>query len=159
MTDIAPPSRFPWPPVLLLSALLAGYGFDRVYPLHHALMLPVWIATLGGAVIAIGLAIDIFAARHLLRSDTELLPHRPACKLIDDGPFRFSRNPIYLGNGLIILGAAVLFANAWLAIALRVYWLLVTQLAIKPEERHLAALFGEEWQSYKRRTPRWFGPF
>lgn len=68
-----------------------------------------------------------------------------------------SRNPIYLANVVTFIGAALTFYSAWFLLAALADALLVQQLAIKREEAHLAARFGEEWRAYATRVPRWLG--
>jgi protein-S-isoprenylcysteine O-methyltransferase Ste14 len=74
---------------------------------------------------------------------------------VTSGPFALSRNPIYLGNTLLITGAALLFASPWLLAAACVAAALVRVLAIRREEAHLAAQFGSVWTDYTQRTRRW----
>jgi protein-S-isoprenylcysteine O-methyltransferase Ste14 len=71
------------------------------------------------------------------------------------GPFRFSRNPIYLGNTLLLIGIGIAGGNYWFVLGALVSALLVDRLAIRREEQHLAARFGEAWTNYAQSTPRW----
>ena len=84
-----------------------------------------------------------------------MLPHRGASSLITDGPYKRFRNPIYLGEVLIFLGIAEATKNVWFVIAGVVFAILVTRLAIVPEERHLEEKFGDAYRDYKARTRRW----
>ena len=74
--------------------------------------------------------------------------------LVTDGPFRFRRNPIYLADILILLGLAELTKNIWIVILTPVFAVLMTWLAILPEERHLESRFGDAYRAYKERTRR-----
>ena len=89
------------------------------------------------------------------RHHTTVLPHRGATRLITDGPFRFSRNPIYVGNTLLVAGAGLVFGVAWLIPAALAGALATQKLAIEREEEHLARRFGADWAGYAARTPRW----
>ncbi|KIQ96559.1 putative protein-S-isoprenylcysteine methyltransferase [Lysobacter sp. A03] len=73
------------------------------------------------------------------------------------GVFALSRNPIYLGNTLLLLGLALALHWPWLLVTALVAAVSVNQLAIKREERHLAARFGPVFAEYSQRVPRWFG--
>ena len=87
---------------------------------------------------------------------TNIWPHKAADRLITHGPFRFRRNPIYMGEILILLGLAQATLNFWFAVMAPVFAVAILLLAILPEERHLEARFGEEYLDYKARTRRWF---
>ena len=80
-----------------------------------------------------------------------------ATALVASGPFAISRNPIYLANGLLLLGLGGLFDNAWFFVAAPVAAFATDRLAIRREERHLTALFGPAWSAYADRVDRWFG--
>ena len=81
------------------------------------------------------------------RHRANILPHRAATTLVTSGPFALSRNPIYLGNTLLLAGAGVMFGNVWFLLgAIGSAWL-VTVLAIRREEAHLEARFGEAWRA------------
>jgi len=118
--------------------------------------LPGWLRLAGAILMLAGLALDGSAMLVMRRHRANVLPHRAATALVTAGPFALSRNPIYLGNTLLLAGAAVAFANPWLAAATAVTVPAVTVLAIRREERHMAARFGAAWQSYAARVPRWF---
>ncbi len=92
-----------------------------------------------------GVAFDLAAIVTLRRHRANMLPNRAATMLVTSGPFAISRNPIYLGNMLLILGAAALMATAWLVVVAAAWIALVSRLAITPEEQHLEARFGEAY--------------
>jgi protein-S-isoprenylcysteine O-methyltransferase Ste14 len=79
-----------------------------------------------------------------------------ADRLVTEGAFRFRRNPIYMGEVLILLGLAQATLNIWLVAMAPVFAVAILLLAILPEERHLEARFGEEYLDYQARTRRWF---
>jgi protein-S-isoprenylcysteine O-methyltransferase Ste14 len=91
----------------------------------------------------------------LRRHETTILLDKPAANLVTDGPFRFRRNPIYIAHVLILFGVAELTQNVWFVILALVYAVLVTWLAVIPEERHLENRFGDAYRAYKARTRRW----
>lgn len=153
---ILAPNRIPWPPILFGVAAIAAVGLGVVLPGPEWLRAPIW-AALGWAVLLAGLALDIAAMVTMSRQRANILPHRAATALVTNGPFAWSRNPIYLGNTLAMTGAALAFANPWFLPAALVAALAVTQLAIRREEAHLAARFGAAWDAYSRQTARWFG--
>jgi len=104
---------------------------------------------------AAGIALDLAAMLAFRRHRTTVLPNRGATRLITDGPFRLSRNPIYVGNTLLVAGLGLVFGIAWLIPAAFVGAYATGRLAIAREERHLALRFGRDWEAYAARTPRW----
>jgi protein-S-isoprenylcysteine O-methyltransferase Ste14 len=149
------PARFPWPPVLAIATLAAAWVLERAVPTTW-LGLDDPLARFAGSVIGIGgLALMVWGIITLRRARTTVLPHHGASVLVTSGPFRFRRNPIYLGEVMILLGLAELTKSLWLVILAPVFALLITWLAILPEERHLEAKFGDAYRAYKVRTRRW----
>ncbi|MBL8565270.1 MAG: isoprenylcysteine carboxylmethyltransferase family protein [Hyphomicrobiaceae bacterium] len=148
------PGAIPWPPVLLAVAALAALMLGRHYPLAWPGLDDAAARFIGVGLGVAGLALILWAAMTLWRHKTTVLPHRGASDLVTDGPFRWRRNPIYIGDALVLLGLAEMTKNVWFAILVPVFLALVTWLAILPEERHLEARFGERWRAYRDRTRR-----
>jgi len=104
-----------------------------------------------------GLGLDVWAMAALHRARTNILPHRAAGRLVTDGPYAFTRNPIYLGNTIVLLGLGLMLENPWLLAAAPVAAVATDHLAARREEAHLAAKFGAEFAAYAARVPRWLG--
>lgn len=146
--------RIPPPVVGLLCAalawLLAHYasGFDVALPgrLPAAALL-----------ILAGLALDAWSLLGFRRARTTISPLSPgkSTVIVQGGPYRFTRNPMYLGMAAILLGLCVLLANALGTIALVVFVAYITRFQILPEEQLLRAKFGEAYAQYARRVRRW----
>ena len=150
------PTSVPWPPLLIATALIIGWLAGWLHPLPWP-GLDDWPARLVGYGLGIaGIALVAWSAATLARAGTTVRPHRGADRLVTDGPFRWRRNPIYMGDVLILLGIAQLTHNIWFAILAPVFALAVFWLAIVPEERHLEERFGQAYVDYKARTRRWF---
>ena len=111
----------------------------------------------GGLLVVVALGLDLWAMVEMRRRRANILPHRAATALVMTVPFAWSRNPIYLANGLLLLGLGGLFDNAWFFVAAPVAAFATDRLAILREERHLAALFGAAWSAYVISVSRWFG--
>jgi protein-S-isoprenylcysteine O-methyltransferase Ste14 len=132
--------------VLLVACITVNlwrplYFFDSVFLRH----LPGWPLLLAGILLA---AWAIAAA-----GEVELeSPHR----LIDQGPYQYSRNPMYLAWTAIYLGAAFLFNNGWLLICLPALLVYTHSFVIRREERLLDQQFGEAYRRYRDRVPRYF---
>jgi protein-S-isoprenylcysteine O-methyltransferase Ste14 len=149
------PSRIPWPPLLLLGvvtgAILLGYLRPLPWP-----GLDDWPArAVGLGLGAAGIVLLVMAILTLRRHGTTVLPDAGATTLVTSGPFRRFRNPIYLADCLILLGLAELTKNVWFVIAAAAFAILVTWLAIRPEEAHLETRFGDAYLDYKAKTRRW----
>jgi protein-S-isoprenylcysteine O-methyltransferase Ste14 len=148
----AAPNTIPWPPILYTAAAAAAWAVNLVVPL------PLPDAKLvGGLVIILALMIDVWAAVTFRRHRTTILPNRAASRLITSGPFRLSRNPIYVANTLLVVGLGIYLHNGWMVLLAFAATYAVQKLAIEREERHLAQMFGTAWEAYVKVTPRWVG--
>jgi protein-S-isoprenylcysteine O-methyltransferase Ste14 len=141
--------------MLLTAAVAAAWLMGRHYPLAWPGFDDLPARVVGWSLGLAGVLLLAWAGRALARHRTTILPHRAASALVTDGPYRHSRNPIYLADVLILLGLAELTKNVWFVLFAATFAALVTWLAILPEERHLEARFGEAWLDYARRTRRW----
>ncbi|MDE8348220.1 MAG: isoprenylcysteine carboxylmethyltransferase family protein [Acidocella sp.] len=151
----AAPNSLPWPPMIYGAAALAAWLLNRLIPFGMVSSAPLHL--LGGALMLAGAMLDLSAMLLMYRRRANILPHRAATALVTAFPFSISRNPIYLGNTILLAGAALAFNNLWLAAFDIAAVQAVTILAIQREEAHLAVLFGSAWQNYAQRVPRWLG--
>jgi protein-S-isoprenylcysteine O-methyltransferase Ste14 len=149
------PNRWPWPPLIVAGLAVAAMALDQAVPTGAVLAVPFGARLAGGAVMALGVGLDLWAMRTMRRHRANILPHRAATALVTDGPFAVSRNPIYLANTLLLAGAGLLFGNAWLLPAALGQMALVDRMAIRREEAHLATRFGAAWAAYAADVPRW----
>jgi len=142
------------PPAPYAAALLGGWWLDRQV---HALPLGGGAAThaLGWLLIGIGLALFIWTLWTFHRHHTTVNPYRGASELCMDGPFRFSRNPIYVGDWFIFAGVALLLETGWPLVFAPLIWAMLRYGVIRHEEAHLQAKFGDEYSAYKARVRRW----
>ena len=149
------PSRVPWPPLLLVALVAAALLFDRILPVAWPGLDDLPARIVGITIGLLGLCLASWSAWAMYRAGTTVLPHKGAEQLVTTGPFARFRNPIYIADVMLLLGAAELTKNVWLVGAAALFALLVTWLAILPEERHLEARFGEDYRRYKARSRRW----
>jgi protein-S-isoprenylcysteine O-methyltransferase Ste14 len=153
------PNTIPWPPILFAGAALIALGLQWLVPLPWpGGAVAAALAMLGIFLVAAGIALDLGTLLAFIRHKTTVLPHRGATRLITDGPFRYTRNPIYLANALLVAGAGLALGIAWLLPATLAGAWATGRLAIAREEAHLALRFGAEWRDYAARTPRWLFP-
>lgn len=153
---ISAPNRVPWPPMIYIAATIVAVAANHIWPLRLEMDLAV-LRLLGAVLLAAGLGLDVWAMVTMSRRRANILPHRAATALVTTGPFAWSRNPIYLGNTIALLGAGSVFANPWFLPAAVIAAFAVLRLAILREEVHLAMQFGVAWDRYCGRTARWFG--
>lgn len=151
------PNTLPWPPLIFAGAAAAAVLLDRLHPVSNLLPDGGAVRAIGAIVLLVGLCLDGAAMLTMRRHHANILPHRAATALVTTGVFAVSRNPIYLGNTLLLAGAALVFGNPWLLLSAVAAAGVVTKLAIRREEAHLAARFGDAWQVYAARTGRWLG--
>ena len=144
------PVRLP-PPLVFLAAIVAGF-FVPGLRLHgyHALRIGA-----GLALVAAGLAIGLGAIRLFRKTGQDARPWMPTPELLFDGPYRFTRNPMYVGMVAFTLAAATLSGHFWIALLAPVALAVVHFTAVLPEERHLTAKFGEPYVLYKTRVRRY----
>ncbi len=89
------------------------------------------------------------------RAKTAINPHHSASRLVSDGPYRFTRNPMYTGLTIAYVGGAALLDSAWPIIVLPVVLVILVQTVVLREERYLADAFGAEYSGYVARVRRW----
>ncbi len=112
-------------------------------------------AAIGAVVLAAGAALALAGIANVVRHRTTIVPHRPVTTLVTTGVYRISRNPMYTGLGVAYLGATLLADTWWPLVTFPLALLGVRGLVIGPEERHLAAKFGQTYIDYRTRVRRW----
>ncbi|WP_177177823.1 methyltransferase family protein [Citreimonas salinaria] len=116
---------------------------------------PVWADLLGGLLVGGGILLLVLAATEMRRARTTIIPHREADRLVTTGIFARTRNPIYLGDSMILLGL-ILFWDAVLALPLvPVFMWIIQQRFILPEEDRLKRKFRADFARYAQETRRW----
>lgn len=147
------PARIPWPPILIALTFAAGRALESVAPVLPA---PSPLAqAAGGVVAALAVLNDLWCASTLWRNKTTIMPHRAASTLATDGPYRYSRNPIYVSHVALTFGLGLWLGSTWVAALTPLLAYALQKLAIEPEERHLARRFGPDFAAYVARTRRW----
>lgn len=141
------------PPIYFLLALFAMWALHRLLPLARLIEPP--LSYSGGLLVVIGIAISVVASHSFARVGTPVIPFERSTVLVESGLFRHTRNPMYLGLVMALIGVALLLGSAspWLPVVIFV-WIIHTQFIIG-EERFLEEIFGEQYLAYKRRVRRW----
>ena len=152
MDSKGPNVKLPPPLIFLFFALLA-WGIDTQWPLtinDHII-----VKMIGIALTTTGLLLILIAVWQFKQASTHIEPWKPTQHLVTSGIFGFSRNPIYLALGLIIMGTGILVNMLWMCLSVAPSLLSVYLYVIKREEAYLEAKFGEEYLRYKRSVRRW----
>lgn len=148
--DHGPGVRLP-PPVMVAGVLAAAWLLARIAPVPLGPPLP----ALGSLVIFAAVALVGWAVLVLVRAGNDPRPDKPDAAMVDTGPFRFGRNPIYLGFILAVLGFALRWGDLWGWVAVAASHLLLDRLVVAKEEAYLAARFGAAYEAYRARVRRW----
>jgi len=140
------------PPAIYLTAIVAGLVLHFAWPIPFAprLAMPFGVLT---AVLAVTLF--IWSIRTFHSAGTPVPGNRPTTAIVKVGPYRFSRNPIYLAFSLFQTGIALGVNDAWMLIMLLPTIFVMSFVVIPREERYLEARFGEEYTTYKASVRRW----
>ncbi|SFU04255.1 isoprenylcysteine carboxylmethyltransferase family protein [Mesorhizobium sp. YR577] len=158
MTDIhTAPNRIPWPPIIYLAAIAISIALGLLYPLPWlpSGILPDILLALGWLAVAGTIALYVSAMRALKQGNTTIKPHQGADHLVTNGAFSFTRNPIYLGNTLLMIGVGLITGIVWFFVLALVAAFTTQKFAIEREEKHLMARFGKKYRDYAKRVRRW----
>lgn len=142
------------PPIAWALAFLVGLGLNWLHPLPFmpAGIPHVWT---GGVVVAIGVALAVWALVTFRKAGTRVEPYKPTTAIVAHGPFAFTRNPIYLGMGLGQIGLAIGVDSLWVLAMLVPLYLVIRHGVVAREEAYLERKFGKVYLDYKSRTRRW----
>ena len=109
----------------------------------------------GLAALASGLLLMGWGAVTFIRLRTPVVPIRPARHMVTGGPFRFTRNPMYLGLTIAYVGLAAITNQAWPIVVLPLVLIVLERFVIAREEAHLYSRFGDDYDRYRRQVRRW----
>ena len=141
------------PPIAWAVAAAAGLALGALRPLPFvpAPAAP-WI---GGLVFALGAALLLWASATMTGAGSNVPTSRPTIVIVETGPYRLTRNPIYLGFMLGLIGLALGFNSLWLLIAAAVFALVIRYGVVAREEAYLERKFGDVYRGYKAHVRRW----
>jgi len=142
-----------FPPFLFGGALVLGLVFHWLWPLQP--MPSLFSRPLGTIILVLSAALGITGERVMRRAGTNVRPDQPTLALVFDGPFRFTRNPLYLAATGLYLGIALLVDALWPLLLLVPVLAVLRWGVVAREERYLEAKFGEPYRAYKARVRRW----
>jgi protein-S-isoprenylcysteine O-methyltransferase Ste14 len=142
------------PPIAWALAVVVALALQWLMPLPF-LPAAVPAGWIGGAVFAIALALAASAIATLTRAGSNVPATMPTTTIVDAGPYRFTRNPIYLGMIVGLIGLAIAFDSLWLLVALIPFALVIRHGVIAREEAYLERKFGDVYCRYRSRVRRW----
>jgi len=141
------------PPVVVLASLLSGAVLTAAWPLPffpRVLRLPV-----GGLLVAMAAALFSYSISQFRTAGTPVPSNKPTTAIVRTGPYRFSRNPIYLAFFALHLGLAICVNSLWLIATLIATVAIIAVVVVPREERYLTGRFGTEYLEYKASVRRW----
>jgi protein-S-isoprenylcysteine O-methyltransferase Ste14 len=142
------------PPIPWALAILAGLVAGWLYPLQFV---PTSIprAWVGGGLFVLGVALAVWAIVTIRKAGTQFDVYKPTAAIVENGPYRFTRNPIYLGMFLGLAGIAIGFDDLWVLAMLVPFYFVIRHGVVAREEAYLERKFGTVYRSYKSRVRRW----
>ncbi len=139
-----------YPPVWTLGFAVA------IWLIGHALRSGAALfVALGWLLVLAAFALMLWAVMHFRRANTTVNPHGQPARLITGGPFRFSRNPIYLGDALLLVGLCLAFRALPALVLIPLFVWIINRRFIGPEEARLTAAFPQDYPEYASSTRRW----
>jgi protein-S-isoprenylcysteine O-methyltransferase Ste14 len=144
--------KFP-PPFIYVAIFLSGILLEKILP---GISIPRTPSLLIAVILLVpGFALLLWSLFLFIRARTSPLPMKPTTSLVISGPYRWTRNPMYVSMLLIYIGVALWFDLFWPIVLTPAVMLLVERLVIQKEERYLEVKFGEEYRHYKSQVSRW----
>jgi protein-S-isoprenylcysteine O-methyltransferase Ste14 len=142
------------PPLAWGLAVIAALALDWLVPLPF---LPAGVPAgwLGAMVFVLALALFAWAIVTVTRAGSNVPTNRPTTSIVESGPYRFTRNPIYLGMFLGLIGLAIAFDTLWLLLMLVPFALVIRYGVVAREEAYLERKFGDVYRGYRSRVRRW----
>jgi protein-S-isoprenylcysteine O-methyltransferase Ste14 len=141
------------PPTYLNTFLVLAIGLHFILPIKRIIHPPYTYS--GLIIILFGVALNVWSARLLKKKSAAIDFYETPTRLVIDGPFRISRNPLYLGGVILSLGIAVLLGSLITFVFPTALLLILDKLYIPVEEKRLEKTFGKKYLEYKQRVRRW----
>ena len=142
------------PPIAWTLAVLAALALQWLMPLPF-MPAAVPAGWAGSAVFAIALALFAWAIATITRAGSNVPTNMPTITIVDTGPYRFTRNPIYLAMFLGLVGFAIAFDSSWLLVVLVPFALVIHYGVVAREEAYLERKFGHAYHRYRSHVRRW----
>lgn len=142
-----------YPVLFLVGAIILDWLFPiAILPAPALLSLQ---TVVGAILVVAGLGLDFWAYRVMRAAGTHAEPFKPTTAIVSNGPFSFTRNPMYVGFLLAYTGLALIFALEWGLLGLPLLWLVLDRVVVTREEAYLIGKFGSTYTHYLAHTRRW----
>jgi protein-S-isoprenylcysteine O-methyltransferase Ste14 len=141
------------PPLVYGTAFIMGLLLHLVFPLH--ILLTTLARGIGVVCVLVSLPLALATLHALSRALTSVDPMKPTTALVTEGPFRYSRNPIYVALTLLYVGVALLINALWILLLVVPAVLVLRYGVIAREEVYLARKFGDAYRQYTAQVRRW----
>jgi protein-S-isoprenylcysteine O-methyltransferase Ste14 len=141
------------PPIVALIFIVIAYFLGRLVPLPF--VVPLALRYVGLVMTFVGFLLGMGAFNEFRKSRTTLDPHGSVTKLVTSGIYRFTRNPIYLGFLLMVIGVPLNFGLYWGIVMAPFYIIVMNRLIIEREENYLEKKFKNTYTNYKSQVRRW----
>lgn len=157
MTEPDNPGLPHLPPTYSAAFLVLAVVLDFALPIAFLAQPAVfaWHTLVGLLLVGIGLGLDFWGYFTMKAAGTHAEPFKPSLTIVEHGPYRISRNPMYVGFLLAYTGLALIFSLEWALLALPVLWLTLDRVVVRREEAYLTRKFGAVYTAYLARTRRW----
>ena len=142
--------KITYPPIILLASLITQFIIFFSFPIRADLS-----SLLGLILIFVGISMATISFRLMSKIKTTFIPDGVPEKLVSTGPFKFSRNPIYLGMFLVLFGTAFLMGSISALLVSLIFALIINFTWISHEEKKMSEIFGEDWIDYCSKVRRW----
>jgi protein-S-isoprenylcysteine O-methyltransferase Ste14 len=146
-----------FPPAVPILTILIGVALQCLWPIRGYLRIAPAVRYLGGGLIVLSaiLGLGLWSVVLFRRSGQDENPWKPTPQIVERGPFRITRNPMYLQMIIVCIGMAFMLANAWILLLTPLGGWVLQRFAIRPEEAYLERKFGDRYLAYRRRVRRW----
>lgn len=140
------------PPAYPLAGLGVAWLLQWAAPLPGA---PAWLRLSGGVLAILAVAFALWAVATLVRARTPVDPYRPTTAVVETGPYRRTRNPIYLAFTAGMLGIGLALGWTWSFLVAPLVFVALDILVVRREEAYLSGKFGDAYAGYRQRVRRW----
>ncbi len=148
------PRRTIYPPVWLVIGIITVFVLDEYLPLARFTGTFGW--SLGGFALVIGSIMLVHAGGSFKAAETDIVPFKQVTALVTGGVYRVTRNPMYLGMALVLLGTAITVGALSALFVVPVFMAIIEVRFIRPEEDMLRGIFGDDYAAYCKNVRRWF---
>ena len=143
------------PPAVFLLSLLLGFGLNHLVPLPPIPLDSRTRVAIGVLIVVLGIVPIAWARMHFFRTKQNPIPWTTTPELIFQGPYLYTRNPMYVGMTTLQVGLGIAFGVLWSSLLAAVSLAIVHQMAVRPEEAYLAEKFGDPYRQYLTRVRRY----